>query len=131
MVRQYAHIHKSDELLFLLCQNKVTWYVFIADCYRTISIGEVSEHDLYYSLTHILKWKPFDLETCTDSLYLVLNFYQINEEGKIRTRDCLVIKILISCYKIISTQKLMLLGKIPEYDLYYSLTQTTTIKDYF
>jgi hypothetical protein len=29
----------------------------------------------------------------------VLNFYQINENGEIRTRDRLVIKVLISCQR--------------------------------
>jgi hypothetical protein len=52
----------------------------------------------------------------------MFNFYQINGDGEIRTRDRLVIKALISCQIIISTQKLKLLGKVLEYDLYYSLT---------
>jgi hypothetical protein len=49
-------------------------------CQRTIStqklklLGEVPGYDLYYSLTHPLKWKPFGLETCTGPHYLVLNF---------------------------------------------------------
>jgi hypothetical protein len=34
----------------------------------------------------------------------VINFYQINENGEIQTRDRLVIKALIPCQKIISTQ---------------------------
>jgi hypothetical protein len=74
-------------------------------CQKTISIqkikllGEVSLYDLYYSITYSLKWKLFELETCTDSHYLVLNFYQINREDKIRTRNCLVIKTLILCQK--------------------------------
>jgi len=33
----------------------------------------------------------------------VLNFYQINGDGEIRTRDYLVIKALISCQKTIIT----------------------------
>jgi hypothetical protein len=53
---------------------------------------------------------------------LVLNFYQINRDSEIRTRDRLVIKTLIPCQRTISTQKVKLLGKIPRYDLYYSLT---------
>jgi hypothetical protein len=64
-------------------------------CQRTIStqklLGEVPGYDLYYSLTHPLKWKPFELETYTDPLYLMLNFYQINGDGEIRTHDRLVI----------------------------------------
>jgi hypothetical protein len=52
----------------------------------------------------------------------VLNFYQINEDGEIRTRDRLVIKTLIPCHKTISTQKFKLLSEISGYDLYYSLT---------
>ena len=74
-------------------------------CQKTISIqkikllGEVSLYDLYYSITYSLKWKLFELETCTDSHYLVLNFYQINREDKIRTRNCLVIKALMLCQK--------------------------------
>jgi hypothetical protein len=51
----------------------------------------------------------------------VLNFYQINGDDEIRTRDHLVIKALIPCQKAISTQKLKLLGEVPEYDLYYFL----------
>jgi hypothetical protein len=54
----------------------------------------------------------------------VFNFYQINGDDEIRTRDRLVIKALIPCQKTISTQKLKLLGKAPRYDLYYSLTKT-------
>ena len=94
---------------------------------RTIStqklklLGEVPEYDLYYFLTHPLKLKPFGLETCTDSHYLVLNFYQINRDDEIRTRDHLVIKALIPCQRTISTQKLKLFGEVLEYDLYYSL----------
>ena len=105
--------------------QKLIWIIHYQ---RTISIqklkllGEVPGYDLYYSLTHPLKWKPFGLEICTNPHYLVLNFYQINEDGKIRTRDHLVIKVLIPCQRTISTQKLKLLGKIPGYDLYYSLT---------
>jgi hypothetical protein len=52
----------------------------------------------------------------------MFNFYQINGDGEIRTRDRLVIKALIPCQIIISTQKLKLLGKVLGYDLYYSLS---------
>jgi hypothetical protein len=55
----------------------------------------------------------------------VLNFYQINGDGKIRTRDRLVIKALIPCQRTISTQKFKLLGEVLRYDLYYSLTELT------
>ena len=44
------------------------------------------------------------LEIYTSSYYLVLNFYQINKDGEIQTCDYLVIKVLISCQKTISTQ---------------------------
>jgi hypothetical protein len=54
----------------------------------------------------------------------VFNFYQINGDGEIRTRDRLVIKALIPCQRTISTQKFKLLGEVPRYDLYYSLTKT-------
>ena len=37
-------------------------------------------------------------------------FYQINEDNEIRTRDRFVIKVLIQCQKIMSTQNLKLLG---------------------
>jgi len=37
----------------------------------------------------------FEVETFISSYYFVLNFYQINDDGKIRTRDNLVIKALI------------------------------------
>jgi len=51
----------------------------------------------------------------------MLKFYQINEDDEIRTRVRLVIKTLISCQKINSTQKPKLLNKISRYNLYYSL----------
>ena len=70
---------------------------------HSLSWCEVLVYNLYYSLTHLFKWKFFVFETCTDPYYLVLNFYQINEGGEIRTRDHLVIKALISCQKTIST----------------------------
>jgi hypothetical protein len=79
-------------------------------------LGKVPEYDLYYSLTHPLKLKPFRLETCTCPHYLVLNFYQINGDSEIRTCDRLVIKTLIQCQRTNSTQKFKLLGKIPGYD---------------
>jgi hypothetical protein len=108
-------------------------YMSSYKCQRTISIqkfkllGEAPKYDLYYSLTHLLKWKPFGLETCTCPHYLVLNFYQINENDEIWTRDFLVIKALIPCQRTISTQKFKLLGEAPRYDLYYSLTTNTNI----
>ena len=52
----------------------------------------------------------------------MLNFYQINEDDKIRIRDRLVIKGVIPCQKTNSIQKLKLLGEIPRYDLYYFKT---------
>ena len=91
-------------------------------CQRIISAQKLG-YDLYYSLTHPLKWKPFGLETYTCSLYLVLNFYQINRDGEIRTRDHLIIKALIPCQRIISTQKFKFLCEISWYNLYYSLTK--------
>ena len=84
-------------------------------------LDEVSKYDLYYSLTYLLKWKPFEFKTCTSLHYLVLNFYQINKDREIQTHDRLVIKVLISCQRTNSTQKLKLLGDVPRYDLYYSL----------
>ena len=44
----------------------------------------------------------------------MLNFYQINENGEIRTRNHLVIKALIPCQRTNSTQKFKLLGKIQD-----------------
>jgi hypothetical protein len=85
-------------------------------------LGEILKYDLYYSLTHPLKWKSFGLETCIDSYYFVLNFYQINGNDEIQTHDRLVIKALIPCQRTNSTQKLKLLGEVLEYNLYYSLT---------
>jgi hypothetical protein len=56
----------------------------------------------------------------------MLNFYQINGNGEIRTRDRLIIKALISCQRTILTQKLKLLDKILRYNyLYYYLTIQT------
>jgi len=66
--------------------------------------------------------KLFGLETCIDSHYLVLNFYQINMNGKIRTLDRLIIKALIPYQRINSTKKFKLLNKILIYNLYYFLT---------
>ena len=60
-------------------------------------LGEVIKYNLYYSLTQLLEWKLFELETYTDPHYLVLNFYQINKNDEIWTRDHLVIKALIPC----------------------------------
>jgi len=34
----------------------------------------------------------------------VLDFYQINEDGEIQTRDRLILKALIPCQRTISTQ---------------------------
>jgi hypothetical protein len=42
----------------------------------------------------------------------MLDFYQINEDGKIRTRNHLAIKTLIPYQKIISTKKFKLLSKV-------------------
>jgi hypothetical protein len=99
-------------------------------CQKTIStqklkfLGEVPEYDLYCSLTHPLKWKLFRFETCIDSFYFMLNFYQINGDGEIRIRDHLVIKTLIPYQRTISIQKLKLLDKILKYNLYYFLRYT-------
>jgi hypothetical protein len=99
-------------------------------------------YNLYYSLIHFFKWKPFELANpyylvlnfyqinkdgeirtgFTDPYYLVLNFYQINKDDEIRTHDGLVIKALIPHQRTISTQKFMLLDKVSRYDLNYSLT---------
>ena len=48
----------------------------------------------------------------------MLNFYQINEDDEIQTRDRLIIKTLISRQR----NYIKVLDKIPKYDLYYSLT---------
>ena len=84
----------------------------IGNCQRTISAQQIK-----------LLGEVLGLKICTDPLYLVLNFYQINGDGEIRTRDRLVIKALIPCQRTISTQQLKLLGKVSGYDLYYSLTE--------
>jgi hypothetical protein len=52
----------------------------------------------------------------------VFNFYQINENCEIQTRDYLMIKAMILYQKTISTQKFKLLGEFSGYDLYYYLT---------
>ena len=93
-------------------------------------MGWDTEYNLYYSLTYSLKWKFFGLETCTGPHYLVLNFYQINEDSEIWTCDCLVIKTLILYQKPISIQKLKLLNKISRYALYYSSTRIIGRKKY-
>jgi hypothetical protein len=58
----------------------------------------------------------------------VLNFYQINEDSEIQTRDRLIIKVLIPRQRINSTQKLKLLGEVPRYNLYDSLKLVTILK---
>jgi hypothetical protein len=59
----------------------------------------------------------------------VLNFYQINENGEIRTRDRLVIKALIPCQRINSTQKLKLLGEVQDiiYIIFYHPPQVKAL----
>jgi hypothetical protein len=52
----------------------------------------------------------------------VINVYQINRDDEIRTRDRLIIKALILYQKTNSSQKFKPLGKVPEYNLYYFLT---------
>ena len=76
---------------------------------------------LIYILIYIFKWKFFRLETYIDLYYLVLNFYQINRDGEIRTRDCLTINALIPCQRTIPTPWLKLLGEVLRYNLYYFL----------
>ena len=65
-----------------------------------LTLGIIRTVDIFTTL----KWKPFELETCTNPHYLMFNFYQINKDGEILTRDRLVIKALIPCQRIISTQ---------------------------
>ena len=43
-------------------------------------------------------------ETCIDQHYIVFNFYQINRDGEIQTRDRLVIKVPLPYQIINSTQ---------------------------
>jgi hypothetical protein len=112
--KYFCYGHKIDSWWKSLLKNHLNIKVKL--------LGEISRYDLYYSLKHTFKWKSFGLETCTDPHYLVLNFYQINRDDEIRIRDHLVIKALIPCQRIISTQKFKLLGKISKYNLYYSLT---------
>jgi len=81
-----------------------------------------SSRDIYYSLTHLFKWKLYRLEIYKGQHYLVLNFYQINEDDEIRSRNCLVIENLIPYLKTNSTQKIKLLNKFLRYNLYYFLT---------
>jgi hypothetical protein len=45
----------------------------------------------------------------------VFNFYQINENDDIRTRDRLVIETLILYQRTNSIQKLKILNKVPKY----------------
>jgi len=94
-------------------------------CQKTISIqklellGNVQKYNLYYFLIHPLKWKLYGFENYTGTYYLMLNFYQINRDCEIRTRDCLVIKALIPYKRTNSTKKFKFLGKILKYNLYY------------
>ena len=50
----------------------------------------------------------FEFEICACLHYFVLNFYQINRDSKIQTYDRLIIKILISCQKIKSSNHIIL-----------------------
>jgi len=38
-------------------------------------LNKILKYDLYYFLIYFFKWKLFELETCTNSYYFVLNFY--------------------------------------------------------
>ena len=94
------HIHKRQERVDELTENRDLSREMLSECQRIIStqqlklLGEVPGYDLYYSLTHPLKWTLFGLETCTSPPhYLVLDFYQINRGGEIRTRNHLVIRL--------------------------------------
>jgi len=49
------------------------------------------------------------------------NFYHINRDDGIRTRDRLVIKVLIPYQRIISIKKLKFLCVVLKYNLYYFL----------
>jgi hypothetical protein len=90
-------------------------------------VAHIDDHlRLTWSLTSgslkLVERKLFGLETCIDSHYLMLNFYQINMNGKIRTRDRLVIKTLTPCQRINLTQKFKLLNEILRYNLYYFIS---------
>ena len=71
--------------------------VYFKNIFNFLKISNLSNNNLN-------PIKLFGLETCTVSHYFIFNFYQINKDDEIRTRDRLVIKILISCQKLISTQ---------------------------
>jgi hypothetical protein len=49
----------------------------------------------------------------------MFNFYQIIEEDEIQIYNYLVIKVLILCQRIISTQEIKLLDEILRYDTIY------------
>jgi len=59
---------------------------------------------IYIIFKHIPSNKNFLNLKFKQVYYLILNFYQINKDGEIRTRDHLVIKVMIPYQKIISTQ---------------------------
>ena len=59
-------------------------------------LDEVLRYDLFYYSIHLFEWKLFELETHIDSHYFIFNFYQINRDDEIQTRDHLIIKVLIS-----------------------------------
>jgi len=63
-------------------------------------------------------------------IILCLFFYQINKDGEIRTRDHLIIKTLIPCQKISSTQQLKLLNEVSGHDLYYFLVKIKNKKPF-
>ena len=54
-------------LVFFFCQKNISTL-------KLELLGNVSRYNLYYSLIYLLKWKPFGLEICTYSYYLVFIF---------------------------------------------------------
>ena len=63
--------------------------------------------------------EKFTFEIYTNLYYFMFNFYQINKNGKIWTRNRFVIKTLIPYQVTNSTQKFRLLDEISKYNLYY------------
>ena len=94
--------------LLLKQQNRsyYSWYQVTNLIQNFKLLDELVRYSLYYFLTHFFKQKLFRFETCIDSYYIVLNFYQINKDSEIQTCDRLVIKALLPFKKSIQPKNL-------------------------
>jgi hypothetical protein len=100
LLAQSTHINHLNELFKAGFKQFSTNYQRQETSFNRVKksiqlLGEILKYYLYYFLIYF-----FLLETCISLYYLVLNFYQINEDCEIQTHDRLIIKILILYQKI-------------------------------